>query len=270
MVHEEDVLLNSASGSYAVRILRPAELTTGVLVYFHGGGWVVGDADSTTTLGRHLAGSSEMTVLIVDYRLAPENPFPAAVDDAVHATQWALDNVERLTGRSAAPVAVAGDSAGGNLATVTALRLGAESGGTNPLAAQVLLYPVTDAGQNTPSYLNPENQLILSAGSMAYFWDQYVPDHAQRSHPDASPLRSKQLATSPPTLIVSAPHDVLLDEGKAYADGLAAAGVSTDFIVVEGQMHGFISNINSLPEALNTVTRVSEYLKKVLAKESMK
>jgi acetyl esterase len=212
-----------------VRIYRPAGSRPGVLVYFHGGGWVVGSLESHDRLCRTLAARSGVAVVAVDYRLAPEHRYPAAVEDAWAATRWAAAHFE--------PVVVGGDSAGGHLAAVVALR--ARDRGL-PLALQVLLYPVTDHACDTPSYREHASGTNLTAATMRWFWQQFLAHGEQGAEPEASPLRASDLTGVAPALVVTAEHDPLRDEGEAYAQRLVDAGVPTTLTRYEGQIHGFI------------------------------
>jgi len=235
---EDHTVANADGSTFDLRVLVPNGTPAGVIIYYHGGGWVIGALPEFDTLGRKLADRTNCTVVLPDYRLAPEHRYPAAVDDAYAALQWVSDNLESLAG-AAAPIVVAGDSAGGNLAAVVALR-SRERGGPQ-IALQVLVYPVTDANFDNDSYVDPENQLMLNRQSMIWFWDHYAPDAAHRSEPDASPLKATDLSGLPPALVFTAEYDVLRDEGEAYAARLEQAGVHVDHTRVEGQMHGFFT-----------------------------
>jgi acetyl esterase len=217
----------------------------GVLVYYHGGGWVLGAVEDFDLLARVLARRTGCTVLLPEYRLAPEYRFPVAVDDAWAVLRWADEHRAELGGSADAPLAVAGDSAGGNLAAVMAHR--ARTAGGPALALQVLVYPVTDCDLETISYRDPANQLLLSRDTMTWFWDHYAPDPAARLHPDASPLRATDWSRLPPALVVTAEHDVLRDEGELYATRLMKAGVPVSLKRFAGQMHGFFTMVDQLP-----------------------
>ncbi|RKQ86551.1 acetyl esterase [Solirubrobacter pauli] len=197
-----------------VRVYEPAE-ATGTIAYLHGGGWVMGSRDSVDAVCRALAGDARARVVSVGYRLAPEHPFPAALDDT-------LNVVRALEG----PVAVAGDSAGGNLAAVAALKL-------PNVVFQLLIYPVTDAGLNTPSYSEFDGDFGLTAASMRRFFKLYL-DGADGLQPDVSPLRA-DLGAAPPALVITASHDVLRDDGEAYAAALPDAELRR----IDGTVHGF-------------------------------
>jgi cation diffusion facilitator CzcD-associated flavoprotein CzcO/acetyl esterase/lipase len=239
MARAEDVELDSMR----LRLLVPDERARGVIVYYHGGGWVLGSLDQFDALGRRLAAATGCAVVLVDYRLAPEHRYPAALEDAWTALRWTAANVEAIAG-SSVPLIVAGDSAGGCLATVVAQR-SLQSG--PEIALQVLVYPVTDCDLDRDSYHDPENQLIVGRDTMAWFWDHYAPDPAVRSRPEASPLRAPRLAGLPPAVVLTAEHDVLRDEGEAYAERLAAEGVRVEHRRFDGQMHGFFMLGDVLP-----------------------
>jgi len=239
MMSVEDHRVPVAGGEVPLRVFIPPQGARAVMVYLHGGGWVIGSIDWLDTMARKLAERMSCAVALVGYRLAPEHRYPIAADDCYAALEWAHRSLEEMTGRSDAPLVVAGDSAGGNLAAVTALR--ARDRGGPPIALQVLIYPITDADLDTPSYLDPENQLLLTRTDMVWFWDHYAPDPDRRFEPDASPLRARSLAGLPPAVVMTAEHDVLRDEGEAYAERLAREGVPVDFRRHAGQTHGFFT-----------------------------
>jgi acetyl esterase len=199
-----------------------------ILVYFHGGGWVTGSVNSHDGVCRALANRARCRVASVDYRLAPEHPYPAAVDDSWAVTCWAVDQ--------GSPVAVAGDSAGGCLAAVMALR--ARDAGL-PLAFQLLVYPVMDHDFETPSYQVNAEGFGLSRAGMRWYWDQYLPE-GDRSDPAASPLRAPNLKGVAPAMVVVCEYDVLRDEGIAYHERLVQAGVPARLSTYQGMIHGFI------------------------------
>jgi cation diffusion facilitator CzcD-associated flavoprotein CzcO/acetyl esterase/lipase len=248
-------------GRLGMRLLVPHGRTAGVIVYYHGGGWVVGSPDQYDTLARALAQRTSCAVVLVDYRLAPEHPYPTAVNDARTALEWVASNVGRIAGASV-PLVVAGDSAGGNLAAVVAQR--AHRGGPQ-IALQVLVYPVTDCDFDTASYLEPANQLIVGRETMAWFWDHYLPDPSRRTDPDASPLRATTLAGVAPALILTAEHDPLRDEGEAYAKRLAEFGVRVEHERFDGQMHGFFQLVGLLPGSAAGLDYVAEAINRELS-----
>jgi acetyl esterase len=233
-------------GSISVRVLVPNDEPTAVIVYYHGGGWVIGTLDDSDTLGRSLALRTGAVVALVDYRLAPEHRYPTAADDAWTALTWIDEHIEEFVG-SRVPLIVAGDSAGGNLAAIVSQRTTAVGGPR--LALQVLIYPVTDADLDTVSYTDPANALMVTREAMIWFWDHYAPDPESRHRIDASPFRATDLSGLPPAVVLTAEHDVLRDEGEAYADKLRAAGVPVVHRRFDGQMHGFFTMVNVLPGA---------------------
>jgi acetyl esterase len=239
MARADDHDVPVPGGVIPVRVLVPTQVARGVIVYFHGGGWVIGSVDEFDTMARKLAERTSCAVVLVDYRLAPEHRYPTAVDDSYAALEWTAARLTEITGRDDVPLIVAGDSAGGNLAAVMALR--ARDAGGPRIALQVLIYPVTDADFDRPSYVDPENQLILTRDAMVWFWDHYAPGADRRAEPDASPLRAGDLAGLPPAVVMTAEYDVLRDEGEAYADRLKDAGVPVEFKRHAGQMHGFFT-----------------------------
>ncbi|MEV6041724.1 alpha/beta hydrolase [Nonomuraea sp. NPDC052116] len=247
---EEAVIQAADGGSFGARVLVPVEDPRAVIVYYHGGGWVIGALDEFDTLGRTLAHRTGCAVVLVDYRLAPEHRYPVAARDAYDALCWAAATEPDL------PIIVAGDSAGGNLSAVVAQRSRDEDGPV--ITLQVLVYPVTDHDLDNASYTDPANQLMLSRDSMIWFWDHYAPDPATRANPDASPLRARDLSGLPPAVVLTAEHDVLRDEGEAYARRLREAGVPVLFKRFEGQMHVFFTMVNVLPGSAAAITMVVE------------
>lgn len=267
MARVDDVLLEAGPyggepGAFRLRVLVPEGEVRAVLVFYHGGGWVLGDIDGHDAVGRLLAQQTRSAVVMVDYRKAPENPYPVAVQDSWAALQWAAANLDGIAAPGA-PILVGGDSAGANLATVVA-RHARDKGGP-AIAMQALIYPVTDCDLETGSYQDPANALLLSRESMIWFFDHYVPDPQQRSHPDVSPLQAADLSGLPTAIVLTAEHDVLRDEGEAYARALADAGVEVDFERLAGQMHGFFPMVGILPGAAATVARIAESIDKTLA-----
>lgn len=251
--------LGASGAEFTVRVLVPTTNPRAVVVYFHGGGWVIGSIDEYDTLGRMLAERLNSTVVLVDYRLAPEHRYPAAVDDAHVAVDWANSKRAELAGENA-PLVVAGDSAGGNLAAVVAL-----SADTPPIAAQVLIYPVIDSDFTTASYLDPANQLVLNRDGMTWFWDCYAPDVTTRSNIDISPSHASDLSGLAPAIVLTAEFDVLRDEGEAYAARLSEAGVHVEHQRFDGQMHGFFSMVNLLPGSVAGLDYVVDRLEPYLA-----
>ncbi|MDF3309530.1 alpha/beta hydrolase [Rhodococcus sp. T2V] len=246
MARIDDVTIeSSAGGNFRARWLVPCPDPSAIVVYLHGGGWVTGNIDEYDTLGRQLAQASGATVLLVDYRKAPEHPFPTAVEDAWSALKWASRNQNEISGGRTLPLIIAGDSAGGNLAAVCAIRSVRDPDVS--VALQVLVYPVTDSNFDTDSFTAPENQLMLSRPGMMWFWNHYIGDVGKRQHPEASPLRAPSLAGVAPALVLTAEHDPLRDEGEAYARRLSESGVEVDLRRFDGQMHaGFRQSRDNL------------------------
>jgi acetyl esterase len=226
--------LPGPAGAIPARAYRPAgHGPLGVVAYLHGGGWTIGTVDSFDAVTRALANASGALVVSIDYRLAPEHPFPAALHDAEAAVRWLAVHAGELGG-DPGRLAVAGDSAGGNLATVAARRLSGEV----DVRLQALIYPATDAGADAPSYGECGEGFGLTAASMRRYWSLYL-DGADGAAPDASPLRATDLAGSPPALIVTASHDPLRDDGELYAAALRDAGVPATLRRFDGTVHGF-------------------------------
>jgi acetyl esterase len=225
-----------------VRIYTPLEPQGGTVAYFHGGGWVVGSIDSFDTACRALANASGATVVSVGYRLAPEHPFPAGLEDCAAVTR-ALE----------APLAVAGDSAGGNLAIAVARRLRGKITGT------ALIYPVTDAGLNTPSMRDFKERYGLTAVGLERYWNLYL-DGADGFQADASPLRADDLEGLPPTYVLTAEFDVLRDEGEAFVKKLEAAGVDVTHRRFDGTIHGFWRWMAATPKTREAIDEVGAWL----------
>lgn len=249
-------------GTIPVRVLTPNEHPTGILVWYHGGGWVLGSIADCDLLGRRLSKRTGCVVVLVGYRLAPEYRFPTAVEDSYKALLWVDHHLERIAGRRV-PIVVAGDSAGGNLATVMTVRSRDLGGPT--IDMQVLIYPVTDCDFDNVSYLDPENALILSRDAMIWFWDHYAPDPTGRIHPDASPLRISDMSNLPRAVVITAEHDVLRTEGESYATRLVDSGVPVQQQRFKGQMHGFFTMVDLLPSSEAGIDYVVEAVGRHLA-----
>lgn len=243
------VMRDLDAGGVIARLYRPATLADdqpgGLLIWLHGGGWVLGSVDGHDDLCRSLALRAGIRILSVEYRLAPEHPFPAGLDDAVTTTRWAHEHAAEL-GVDRDRIAVGGDSAGANLAAVVAMQAPV------PLRYQVLLYPVTDARRTSDSYREHGEGKFLTAAGMRWFVDHYLSGGVgSEDDPHVSPLLAadEQLAASPPTLVVTAECDPLRDEGRAYADRLNAVGVPTSHVMFHGQLHGFVSMAEFVDDA---------------------
>ncbi len=238
--HVEDKMIPGPGSDIPVRVYTPEG--TGpfpALVFFHGGGWVLSNLDTHDGICRQLANKGGCVVVNVDYRLAPEHKFPAAPEDCFAATEWVANNASSLN-VDPKRIAVGGDSAGGNLATVVAL-MAHEHGGP-ALVYQLLIYPVTDYHTpGTRSYVEKSEGYNLSRDDMVWFWGQYLSDEAEAYHPYASPLRAESLRGLPPAFIITAEHDPLRDEGEAYAARLQAEGVTTVLKRFPGVIHGFFN-----------------------------
>ena len=247
--------------SLPARFYRPRAGTLPLLVYFHGGGWVVGSVALSDNFCRAIANASGCAVLSVEYRLAPEHRYPAAADDAYAATQWAAEHASEL-GIDPKRLAVSGSSAGGNLAAVVCL-MARERGGPK-IALQLLLVPVTDHDFTRASYDANVTGKGLTRAGMEWFWDHYEPDPHRRDEPRASPLRAKDLRGLPPALFVVAECDPLRDEGAAYAERLRQAGVPVTYREYAGMVHGFMSWSSVVPTAARAFTEVGADLRKAL------
>ena len=232
------------------------------LVYYHGGGWVIGDLYSHDGLCRSITNAARCAVLSVDYRLAPESKYPVAVEDSYAALLWIVANAERL-GIDRRRIAVGGDSAGGNLATVMALVARDRKGPR--LALQVLIYPVTDHDLDTRSYRENATGYVLTREGMRWFWNHYLAREAQGREPYASPLRASSLAGLPPALIITAEYDPLCDEGEAYAARLRDAGVPVTLTRYPGMFHGFVRLTNVLDKARTALDEIASSVQKAFA-----
>jgi len=256
-----DFVVPAAGRNIPVRVYHPG--TTGtlpVMVYFHGGGWVFFHLDAYDPICTHLCIATGSIVVSVEYRLAPENKFPAATDDCLEATKWIFKNLEQWNGNPSA-FFLAGDSAGANLATVTALRIRNEGGPA--VRGQVLVYPVTD-------YLNPERGSYvefaedygLTREAMKWYWDQYLASEKDADDPKVAPLAEPDLSGMPPTMVIISIYDPLRDEGMAYAQRLQEAGVEVHLSIYEDMIHGFLSYIGILPQAHQAIEEIAGWIKR--------
>ena len=259
----EDRTIPGPGGAIPVRIYRPSvDQLLPVCLYFHGGGWVIGSLNSHDPICRQLSAWGNVTVVSVDYRLAPEHPFPAAIEDAWSATQWIAANGAEL-GVDSSRLAVAGDSAGGNLSTVTTLR--AREAGEPKIAFQLLIYPAV-SHEELPSRTHPDTQtLFLNVDLMRWFWENYASDGVDPSSPDVSPMHASDLSGLPPAFVITAECDPLRDEGEAYAKKLIEAGVSVDYRHIDAMPHAFFHMGGVLPAAKAAIAEAAEALGKALA-----
>jgi acetyl esterase len=253
-------------GSIPMRLYRPhlraADAPSPVLVYFHGGGFVIGDLDTHDSVCRELALLSGCAIVAVDYRLAPEHRFPAAVVDCAAATRWVRDQAGALS-LDPTRLAVGGDSAGGTLAAVVAID--ARERGDLAIAFQLLIYPVTDLHCDTPSYAENGRGYLLTEATMRWFVAQYLADPADADDWRASPLRHPNLTKLPPALVLTAGYDPLRDEGTAYAGRLASAGNRASSVCFPGQIHGFVTMGKLIDEASTALAVCAAELRRVLA-----
>jgi len=258
-------LLAEGAQAIPLRVYRPAGVADSrrlpVLVYFHGGGWVIGDLETHDVMCRQLTAEAGVSVISVDYRLAPEHKFPAAVDDAWAATRWIAAHAAEL-GVDADRLAVGGDSAGGNLAAVVAL-LARDAGGPR-IALQILLYPVTDLERESQSYADLADGYMLTRDSMRWFRAQYLAKTEDAADWRVSPLRAPSLAGLPPALVVTAGYDPLRDEGEAYARRLREAGVSVDAVSFGGMIHGFVPMGRLIDAAFRGIGLIAGSLRQAL------
>ena len=260
----EDRTIAGPDGAIPVRVYANTDTATRApaIAYFHGGGWVIGGLDTHDGLCRALANRSGAVVVSVDYRLAPEARFPAAAEDCYAVTRWIAEHGAEI-GADGARLAVAGDSAGGNLAAVVALLARDRKGPA--LRHQSLIYPVTDADFDRASYLENAEGYLLTRKGMQWFWDHYVPDAARRSDAYAAPQRAASLAALAPATVITAEYDPLRDEGEAYAARLREAGVATTLTRYDGQIHGFVGLFPLFDAGKRAVDEIATALRAALA-----
>ncbi len=259
----EPLSIPAPHGSIPARVYTPQapRLSGGLapcLVFFHGGGWVIGDLDSHDVVCRKLADEGELIVISVDYRLAPEHEFPAAVDDAIAATKWIAENANKL-GIDAGRLTIGGDSAGGNLAAVVAIA--ARDGNGPAISGQVLIYPAIDFAMTHPSHSEPETSILLTHTVIKWFRDHYLNGTADVHDWRASPARATTLIGLPPAYVLTAGADPLRDEGDEYADRLKEAGVAVTYRHFPGQFHGFFTMGKLLQQANVAASEIAVWLK---------
>ena len=236
------------AGEIPVRIYHPApDDRRPLLLHFHGGGWVLGDLDKADEVCRRMADEADVAVVSVDYRLAPEHPHPAPIEDAVAATRHVLGDAARFGGRPDR-VGVCGDSAGGHLAAISALAMRDEAA-SPPLALQYLIYPVTDCDFQRPSMIASARGRLLETDAMKWFWDHFCPDLEDRETWTASPIRAESLEGTAPAIVALAAHDPLYSEGIAYARRLEESGVTTTTRIARDLIHGFNGLTAASPRA---------------------
>ena len=262
----EDVRIPGPAGEIGARIYDPAGAQAPprpVLAYYHGGGWVQGDLETHHGLCARLALYSGALVVSVDYRLAPENKFPASVEDSFAAYRWLRSHAGELGG-DPRRVGVAGDSAGGNLSAVVS-QLAARAGESVP-TCQALIYPAVDFALDTPSHRELEEAHVIPRDRILWYMEQYLRGDADRADLRASPLRAADLTGQPATLVVTAGFDPLRDEGLAYAERLRGAGVDVVYREYPGQIHAFVSLTKAIPQGLACTLEIGDYLRQRLAR----
>ena len=253
------------AGGIPIRIYQPqGNGPFPILVYFHGGGWVICNLDTHDSLCSSLANGASCIVVSVDYRLAPENKFPAAVEDAYAATRWASENAKSFNG-DPNRIAVGRDSAGGNLAAVVSFM--ARDNGSPSLRYQLLIYPVTNLSSfDTKSYREHGEGYILTRDSMAYYRGHYIRSEADTLDPYASPLLAKDLSSLPPALLITAEFDVLTDESRSFADKLSQAGIPVTYSCYDGMIHPFLSLSGVVDRARDGINEATMALRSAFGK----
>ena len=260
----ENKTIPGPAGNIPVRVYTPGnDANLPVIVYFHGGGWVIATMDTYDGSCRALANAAKAIVVSVEYRKAPENKFPAAPEDAYAATQWVMKNAKTMNG-DPNNVAVAGESAGGNLATVVSM-MSRDRKAQMPVH-QLLVYPVVDTNLARPSYIINAKAKPLSAPMMSWFWGHYLKNRKDMMNPYAAPFKAKSLAGLPPATIIGAEIDPLMSEGKAYADKLKKAGISVKYQLYKGVTHEFFGMGAVVDKAKAAVSVAASDLKKSFAK----
>lgn len=261
----EERTIDGPGGPLRLRIYTPAgEGPFPLLAFYHGSGFCVCSLDTHDDMCRHLCRGSGAVVCSVDYRLAPEHKYPAGPDDCVAATRWAAEHAAEL---NADPnrIAIAGDSAGGNMAAVVALRLRDEGG--PKLVGQLLIYPVTDHyTAETPSMTKHATGTGLMRDTMIWFWDNYLGDSTQAENSYVSPIRARDLSNLPPALVITAEYDVLCDEGESYAERLRQAGVPTRMTRYDGMNHGFFFWVDTVEKARRAMDEACAWLRERFAR----
>lgn len=258
----ENVEIPARAGKIRGRMLAPKAAPRALIVFYHGGGWVIGGIDESEIIARFLVEKTGAGVVLVDYRLAPEHPFPAPIEDCYDALLWSAKEAARMK----VPVVVAGDSAGGNLATVCAMLARDQAG--PKIALQIMMYPVCDCDMETESYKAYGSGLVLTAADMGWFYDHYLQgDKAKRADKLVSPLRARELKDLPPAFIMTAEYDVLRDEAETYGKRLGAAGVKVWIKRYQGVTHGFVRMQNMLDTARHAMDDIAAIMETVIGKK---
>lgn len=258
----EDLTIEGRNGAIPIRIYVPENAQNSpVITFYHGGGFVIGNLKSHDKVCRRLCKMNQALVVAVDYRLAPEHKFPAALDDSYDATKWVSENISKYGGNPDKLV-VMGDSAGGNLAAVVAIQ--ARDLGTPKIAAQVLIYPVTNAKMEHPSITTNGEGYILTKDLMTWFVNHYAREEKDKSNPLMSPLFTKDLSNLPPALVQTAGFDPLRDEGIEYKEKLEAAGNQVQYTNYEGLIHTYITMPGFSQKCMATHIEIADFLKKTL------
>ena len=253
-----DLKIPGPGGELPLRLYRPArERPRPALLYFFGGGWVLGTIDTADGVCRSLANSSGALVVVAGYRLAPEHRFPAAIDDCYAAVRWVAEHADEI-GADPARLAVGGDSAGGNLAAGVALRARADG---QALAGQLLVYPNTDQLADDPSMRAADDPFLFNRHSVAWYRQHYLTDPGDAASPLASPLRAESLAGLPPALVITAEYDPLRDQGEAYARRLAEEGVQVELSRYPGMAHGFFTMAGTVDASRAAIAQAASTLR---------
>ena len=256
----EDLSVPGPDGAIPIRVFTPAGRGPfPVLVWFHAGGWVLGNIEMSDATCRHLTHEAGCVVVSVEYRLAPEAKFPAAPEDCYAATRWVAESGDRID-VDATRIAVGGDSAGGNLAAVVA-QMCRDRGGPS-LAHQLLVYPVVERNLETPSYRENKEGYLLSMAMMEWFWGHYLRDQSEADEPYVAPIKAKDLSGLPAAHVITAQFDPLRDEGESYAQRLMEAGVPTRCERYDGMIHGFFGMAAVVDKAKTAIAEASKELRK--------
>mgnify|MGYP001179512706 CR=1 FL=1 len=255
----EDKMIPVEDGEIAVRIYTPnGNGPFPLFVYYHGGGWVIGDLETVDASCRMIANMTNRVVVSVDYRLAPEFKYPIPFNDSYEALKWVENNADSLNA-IASDIVVGGDSAGGNLSAAVSLRARDENGPN--ISAQILIYPVTDMSYRTSSYQQFEKGFGLDKSLMEWFINHYIRDEADKNDPYAAPLVAENLDDLPPALVITAEFDVLRDEGLAYAERLKDAGVKVETTLEKGLVHGYFTNMAVFPQQIKeTISKIDQFI----------